>query len=64
MLQRAGDWPQGVAGEVTNADEEHNQWCCHHKVLSLQVIKCNNYILLHMSTSAQRSVFFFNSIFN
>ena len=39
MLQRAGDWPQGVAGEVTDADEGHNKQCCHHKVLSLQVIK-------------------------
>ena len=24
MLQRAGDWPQGVAGEVTDADKGHN----------------------------------------
>ena len=24
MLQRAGDRPQGVAGEVTEADEGHN----------------------------------------
>ena len=54
MLQRAGDQPQGVAREVTDADEGHNQQCCHNKVLSLQVIRCNNYILLHMNTSAER----------
>ena len=30
---------QGVAGEGTQADEGHNQQGCHHKVLSLSVLK-------------------------
>ena len=37
MLQRVGDRPQGVAGEVTDADEGHNRQGCHHKVLLLKV---------------------------
>ena len=54
MLQRAGSQLQGGAGEMTDTDEGHNRQGCHHKVLSLQVIRCNNYILLHVNSSAER----------
>ena len=55
-------WGRGLGKWQMLTKEGHNQQRCHHRVLSLQVLRCNNYILLHWWTLWHKNRWIFSFI--